>query len=157
MKVGWYNRNDEESMDILSIPENDALFVHPLYDDSTFAYGFLLIKLDGNSGREIAHLNGNENIPTNDTPLSVVGRGSARSGGVGNLQNRLHEASLPFMDKETCELTRSTGGWTYKDLIGDSLFCAGSDDFSACEDDWGGPLVFASTGSPDVVVGVTSW
>ena len=141
----------------MNIPGDDALFLHPLHDDSTFEYGFLLIKLDGSSGREIARLNDDDSIPTNDTPLNVVGRGNQRSSGVGNLQNRLNEASLPFIDKETCELARSSGGWTYKDLIGDSLFCAGSEDFSACEDDWGGPLVVTSNNSPDVLVGVTSW
>ena len=157
VKVGWYNKNDESTMDILGIPENDGLFQHPLYDESTFEYGFLLVKLDGTSSKEIAHINDNPSVPASNTPLYVLGRGPTEAGGVGNFETRLHDASVPFMENDTCELVRSHGGWTYQDLIKDSLLCAGAEDFSACEGDWGGPLVATSNSSPDVIVGVTSW
>ena len=156
--MGWFNRNDISSVDILDIVEGQEPFVHPLYDPLTFEYGFVLLQLDGSSNKAYPKLNSDPTVPDASTPLNVIGRGNTKSGGLGNLQNTLSEASLPFIPKETCELARSDGGWTYEDLIGDSLFCAGSDDFGACEDDWGAPLVVKSS-SPfnDVVVGVTSW
>mmetsp|Transcript_4000 Transcript_4000/g.7995 ORF Transcript_4000/g.7995 Transcript_4000/m.7995 type:complete len:550 (-) Transcript_4000:84-1733(-) len=155
--VGWYNRNNP-NVDVLNIIEGQEPFVHPNYDPFTFEYGLMLLQLDGTSGNAIPRLNSDPNVPAADTPLTVIGRGNTESGGLGNLQNTLHEAFVPFITTETCEMARSDGGWTYEDLIGDSLFCAGSDDFGSCEDDWGSPMVVKDA-SPfnDVVVGVTSW
>ena len=155
--VGWYNRNNP-NVDVLNIVEGQEAFVHPLYDPFTFEYGFMLLKLDGSSSNAYPVLNSDPSIPAADTPLTVIGRGNTMSGGLGNLQNTLHEASVPFISTETCEMARSDGGWTYKDLIGDSLFCAGSDEFGACENDWGSPLLIKDPPPfNDVVVGVTSW
>ena len=144
-------------MDVLGIASDDSVFVHPLYNKFTFEYGFLLIKLDGMSSKEIARLNDDPAIPAKDTPLFVAGRGNQKANGIGNLKNILTDASLPFIATDECELARSHGGWSYLDVIGDSLFCAGSEDYGACEDDWGGPLVDTSSASYDVLVGVFSW
>ena len=157
VKVGWYNQNQEENMDILSIPDDNSLFRHPLYNEATFEYGFLLIKLSGTSSKEIARLNDDPAVPTTSTPLNVVGRGSQKASSIGRPQNTLTEASLPLIENDTCELFRAHGGWNYKDAIGDSLLCAGSADYSACGNDWGGPLVETSSSSADVLVGVFSW
>ena len=154
--MGFYNEVDEDNADRFS-PSNDDVLVHPLYDDATFEYAFALIKLGGSSSQTVPRLNNDNTIPSSDTTLDLVGRGTDREGGF-NLQNRLNEAELPFMDSDICQLARSTGGWSYAGVIPESTFCAGSVDTSGCESDWGSPLVLkGSDPRNDVIVGVMSW
>lgn len=157
-RVGWYDRNDEPGVDINLVDGQEPL-VHPLYNPRTFEYGFALLRLDGTSDKAVPMLNSDSAVPDTDTPLDAIGRGTKERDTIGNLQNTLQDASLPYIPADTCEMARSHGGWTYEDLIEDSLLCAGSDDFGACENDWGAPLVVKSDGSPfnDVVVGVFAW
>ena len=165
VNVGWYNANAQSAGDPIGVPlgndassvASDALFVHPLYDKDTFEYGFLLVKLAAPSSRAFAKLNSNAAVPSADTPLHVLGRGSSQSGDI-NLRNRLYEAPVPFVDKDTCEKSKTHGGQTFLGMIQDSLICAGSDDYSPCEFDWGGPLVIqGDIPEDDILVGITAW
>ena len=143
VRVGWYQRNNDDSEKFGTVGRDvgDAgIFIHPSYDDATFEYGFLLIKLDGSSTKAFPKLNNDASKPVSETTMSVIGRGNQKASGF-NEMNILFEAEIPFIETSECEKGKSHGGWTYTDTIGDSQFCAGSDEVGACESDWGGPVV----------------
>ena len=167
-RVGFYSEIGDSLDDEVFNFQEQNLFQHPAYNPENFDNAFLLVKLDGASTKAFARLNADPAVPAADTPMMTVGTGNKEPAGLGTRETRLSEASLPFIDKETCELERADRrresgskiqtGFTYKDLITDSVFCAGSAEYGACEDDWGGPLVVkASNPSDDLLVRVFSW
>jgi secreted trypsin-like serine protease len=164
--IGWYSTSNQG--EVLNFFSKDTLpaFVHPLYDKHSFKYGFMLVKLQSPSSQSFLKLNSDPSVPDSNTKLDVMGRGNRQDVGqtntgqinLGKPQNRLDGATLPYIPTEECENARSLGDFTYSDTIADSLFCAGSDDYGACEDDWGSPIVIKNADpSEHLLVGIFAW
>lgn len=128
--MGFYNQNDRSTEEALGILET---YQHPSFDAATFDYGFLLVKLASASSKPLPVLNNDPDLPAVNTPMRIMGTGNQMATGLGNRQTALDDASVPFIEKDTCEQAKSNGGFTYEGTITDTVLCAGSDTYGACE------------------------
>lgn len=169
-RIGWHSRNNLAGVDVINFLDSDTslAFVHPLYDEHTFAYGFMLVKLSSSSTQSVVKLNNDPAVPAAGTPMTVMGRGNRKdinedpnAGPIhlGRPENQLDEAPLPYITKQECDKVRTEDGWTYDDTVDESgMLCAGSDDYGACEDDWGAPLVVPNADTSEhLLVGIFGW
>merc|ERR1719445_1652389 len=131
--------------------------VHPFYDSSTFAYDYMLWRLDGDSSFTPVRLDdGSVPIFTESgTELKVLGRATKyfrkkHNEGTGVLQ----EEGVTALSVEECNLIYSN--ITYE------MFCAvreiDSVQYDSCVGDSGGPLIKPGVGDEgDIQVGIVSW
>lgn len=125
---------------------------HPKYNSSATDYDFALVQIDRPSRLRPAALSRvdlNLKAPV-DLDLIVAGWGATREG-AWSLPSKLQKVSLPFVDRETCNVP-------YAGAITESMLCAGfeSGGKDSCQGDSGGPMVGYENGQA-YLVGVVSW
>jgi trypsin len=125
---------------------------HPNYDSQTTDYDFALIQLDRPSKFKPV-LMADKDINLNkgqEIDLTVAGWGALHEG-AWNLPNKLQRVTVPFVDRDTCNVP-------YNGAITERMICAGLEDGGkdSCQGDSGGPLVGYENGET-YLVGVVSW
>ena len=126
--------------------QDDAILVHPHFDDDTHANDIMLIKLNKTSSATPFQYNADANYPAVGEEVKIIGFGMTSED--GKLSSILRHVSVNAYSNEVCKEV-------YKDLfpIKDNMFlCAGTEEGGrdACDSDSGAPLFIDNT-----VVGVT--
>jgi len=101
--------------------------VHPLYNDNTIQYDFLLVKLAEISSAPNVPWNTASSEPQDDQAVTVIGFGATSEG--GNVSDELLKVTVNIVDSATC---RSTYG---NDLFEDVMLCASDDGKDSCQGD----------------------
>jgi secreted trypsin-like serine protease len=121
------------------------------FDPKTKENDLALVKLKSRpAGRSIPFIKPGQKL-AECQPLEVTGWGRTKAGVRGSSQ-KLQKATVPYIDRATCNEPRS-----YNGAIPPSMLCAGYHEKDACQGDSGGPLVLRSKEEGDVLVGIVSW
>ena len=123
---------------------------HPNYDDSSFSYDFVVLKLDAPVANKPVMLNRDAANPTTGEDLIVVGLGTLAED--GNAPIFLQDVTVQAVAHATCN-SQYAGGI---DKV--SMFCAGvvGGGKDSCQGDSGGPIVEIVNGE-HTQLGVVSW
>jgi secreted trypsin-like serine protease len=95
---------------------------HPNYNPNTFAYDFVVMKLNSavTGGVKPVSINGDASNPTSGETLRVIGHGTTRSG--GSPSNLLLEADVNSIPYNRCNPAYASNGSPLDDAV---MFCAG--------------------------------
>eukprot|EP00521_Asterionellopsis_glacialis_P011232 CAMPEP_0195294664 /NCGR_PEP_ID=MMETSP0707-20130614/15666_1 /TAXON_ID=33640 /ORGANISM="Asterionellopsis glacialis, Strain CCMP134" /LENGTH=617 /DNA_ID=CAMNT_0040355701 /DNA_START=142 /DNA_END=1995 /DNA_ORIENTATION=+ len=156
ISVGQYDRrSNHASTEDFDISKH---FQHELYDPTTYAYDYLLVKLSGKSTHEPVRLNVNRNVPEDNQELTVMGWG------VDNVNSKtsvpvLSTATVNYERNEECKQSQSSqSSFSYEPYLRDHMMCAWDHGEDSCQGDSGGPLISeGSSASEDELVGIVSW
>ena len=138
---------------------NDALCCG--YDEGVrftgVSHDFLLLKLDGQSSKQVVSLDTNKDSMSDGEELHVIGFGDTTLAPYQYDQpDRLHEVTVNYMNNQQC--ARSS---IYPNsLLPEANFCAMDAGEDGCQGDSGGPLLMKGNINDkrdDVQVGVVSW
>jgi secreted trypsin-like serine protease len=123
---------------------------HPLYDDSTVNYDYLVMKLNAPVDLKPVELNDDMDSPLNNEALTVIGYGATSEGGSGT--NVLQEATVNYIPTSTCNVN-------YSGEINDAtMMCGGvGGGIDSCQGDSGGPIFIESGADTFKQVGIVSW
>jgi trypsin len=136
------NRTNQSSRTIT------AVLPHPLYNEQTIEYDYMLLQLDRpidaavDGGATPIAVNFDDAIPADDEELLVMGFGQTSYN--GQVSAELLQVPLQAVNAETCALQYAR---LLPDLNEDILLCASGLEFGqgSCQGDSGGPLVTTRT------------
>jgi trypsin len=123
---------------------------HPLYNGTTWEYDYLLLKLKTKVDFAPIPLNRNNTIPETGDDLIAVGMGQQTEG--GNLSFTIREVTIPAADPTACFEAYQQ---IERQVVRNTMLCAGDVEKSPCKGDSGGPLL--SAGVNKTLVGLVSW
>lgn len=142
-------------------PEVDEYFVHPSYNEWTFAHDLALIKL-----KSPINLNGknlqsikladadfvNAGLQAPGIAATIYGWGSTVED--GDLTRFLRKVTVPIVSNEVANEPGSYNGDIDDSMIAAGLRKGGKD---ACQGDSGGPMIAYDSQGDKTLVGVVSW
>ena len=123
---------------------------HPLYNNLTSAYDFMLLRLNSPVRAKPIKLNRDEARPRVSEQLTVIGFGDTTEG--GNQPKKLQEVVVPAVGYETCN-EQYRGEIERQIMLCAGLIEGGRD---SCQGDSGGSILFFENGQP-VQIGVVSF
>lgn len=132
----------------------DKRIPHPQYESRTVRNDFMLMKLTSaltDAAIPPIDLNSNNNVPSNNQDLKVIGFGRLEDG--GRSADDLQEVTVQYITTNECNDSDSYDGDVDK-----TMMCAGVDGGGkdSCQGDSGGPL-FMETNGKFTQVGIVSW
>ncbi|WP_026970970.1 serine protease [Aliagarivorans marinus] len=131
----------------------DEIHLHSGYNDGTLDYDFALLKLSEpyTGNLELPALSSSsvyQQLTPSADSLTVIGYGYIEGGGPP--ATSLQQVDIPLITVEQCREF-----WPGQ-LISDRMFCAYHPERDACNGDSGGPVLYGSAGSFQLV-GLVSW
>jgi len=163
--VGRHNRLDpDDDFDGITIASEIR---HPAYNDLTYNYDFMILKLEQPSDNPTMRINTDPDLPAVGVPdgVKVVGFGLTDyyyDGTHGESANILQEVDMEALTNEECMQSKDTSNGDeamangYEGLITGEMLCAQGDGEDSCLGDSGGPLMIQESGEY-LQVGVVSW
>jgi len=149
IRLGAHDITDQtEDVELFSVEE---AIRHPNYNSNTLNYDFMMIKLNGQSTKQVVQLdNGDDTgLTSSGADLIVMGWGAINSGGPSSAV--LLEAEVDVVGNPTCNSK-------YNGQITGQMLCAGRTingvSYDSCQGDSGGPIISKANGKQ---VGVVSW
>mmetsp|Transcript_846 Transcript_846/g.1326 ORF Transcript_846/g.1326 Transcript_846/m.1326 type:complete len:501 (+) Transcript_846:62-1564(+) len=164
--VGRYDYRKEDGSEMFGVENH---FRHPQYDPKLccgfnngarfygVSYDFMLLKLDGESTKQVVSLDASKDGPISGEELYVMGFGDIHPNPDVYVEpDRLFEVSVNYLSNKEC-----SGSSIYPiNLLPPQTMCATDRRQDGCQGDSGGPLVAKGESGKsldDVQVGVVSW